>query len=348
MQSWKKSPEHIHTYRISPLSLWNAAASGLTDRNIIETLLQYSRYDIPEIVLRTIREQMQRYGMLKLEKEGDDLILTSKDPILLNEILNHRKVQTYLEERLDGNRARVIKNFRGHIKQALIKIGFPVEDLAGYEEGEPCPINLRDISLKGQSFEIRDYQHSAIKAFYRGGGADGGSGIIVLPCGAGKTIVAIGEMALQKTAHPHSCDQHRGPSSVREELLDKTDWSRTMIRRILRRIEGNQAVTIRRLYNILTYIKKQRKPLSNILIYSTGKTGGSSYTRGAHPYASRLYSRIDVGNTVQNAPWVPLTANPHHGGRPGKRWLQPHRPQEIRHAWKDPGEMQLDSTAPMH
>jgi DNA excision repair protein ERCC-3 len=147
----EKSPEHIHTYRISPLSLWNAAASGLTDRDIIETLLRYSRYDIPEIVLRTIRDQMQRYGMLKLEKEGEDLILTSKDPILLNEILNHRKVQTYIDERMDSNRARVIKNFRGHIKQALIKIGFPVEDLAGYEEGEPCPINLRDISLRGQS-----------------------------------------------------------------------------------------------------------------------------------------------------------------------------------------------------
>jgi DNA excision repair protein ERCC-3 len=268
----EKSPEHIHTYRISPLSLWNAAASGLTDRDIIETLLQYSRYDIPEIVLRTIREQMQRYGMLKLEKDGEHLILTSKDPILLNEILNHRKVQTYLEERLDKNRARVIKNYRGHIKQALIKIGFPVEDLAGYEEGEPCPINLRDVSLKGQSFGIRDYQHSAINAFYRGGGADGGSGIIVLPCGAGKTIVAIGEMALQKTATLILVTNTVALRQWREELLDKTDLEPDMIGEFSGEKKETKPVTIAT-YNILTYRKNKKAPFEHFDIFNRKNWG---------------------------------------------------------------------------
>src|SRR3990172_4644847 len=131
-----KSPEHIHTYKISPLSLWNAAASGLTYNDIHRILKQYSRYEIPEIVLTTIKEQMRRYGLLKLMPEGKDLILISNDAILLNEIYNTKKIQQFIDRKIDENRLKIKHNYRGHIKQALIKIGFPVEDLAGYEEGD--------------------------------------------------------------------------------------------------------------------------------------------------------------------------------------------------------------------
>jgi DNA excision repair protein ERCC-3 len=129
----EKSPEHIHTYRITPLSLWNAAASGLDFTTILDNLKKHSRYDIPEIVTTTVKEQMNRYGLLKLQKDGEALFLSSKDTILINELVNHKDIIQYIDERIDENSLKIKDGFRGHIKQALIKIGFPVEDLAGYE-----------------------------------------------------------------------------------------------------------------------------------------------------------------------------------------------------------------------
>jgi len=256
----EKSPEHIHTYRISSLSLWNAAASGLATKDIIDKLEQFSRYDIPEIVLTTVREQMQRYGLLKLTREENkDLILTSKDAILLNEIMNHRKVQAFIDIRIDDNTIRILPNYRGHIKQALIKIGFPVEDLAGYEEGDPCPMELTSTSSKGEPFGIRDYQESAINAFYRGGGPEGGSGIIVLPCGAGKTIVGIGEMALHKTATLILVTNTVALRQWKDELLDKTDIDPEMIGEFSGEKKEIKPITIAT-YNILTYRKNKKGP----------------------------------------------------------------------------------------
>jgi len=263
----EKSPEHIHTYRITPLSLWNAAASGLTSGNIIDNLMEFSRYDIPAIVLATIREQMNRYGMLKLTREEDRLILTSKDAILLREIMHHKKVQPFIEEQLDGNRILVKGSYRGHIKQALIKIGFPVEDLAGYEEGDPMPINLRSVSARGKNFEIRDYQDSAINSFYRGGGPEGGSGVIVLPCGAGKTIVGIGEMALHKTATLILVTNTVALRQWKDELLDKTDLGPEMIGEFSGEKKEIRPVTIAT-YNILTYRKDKKGPFLHFDLFN--------------------------------------------------------------------------------
>jgi DNA excision repair protein ERCC-3 len=190
----EKSPEHIHTYRISPLSLWNAASAGLTTKVITETLNKYSRYEIPSAVLTNISEQMKRYGLLKLVIENGELRLISKDPLLITEILHEKKMEQFIERRIDDATLQIKFNLRGHIKQALIKKGFPVEDLAGYEDGDPCPIKFREKLASNGAFSIRDYQQSASAAFYRGGGKDGGSGVIVLPCGAGKTIVGIAKI----------------------------------------------------------------------------------------------------------------------------------------------------------
>jgi len=170
----EKSPEHIHTYRITPLSLWNAAASGLRSDAITETLKRYSRYEIPEVVLVTIREQMKRYGLIKLTKSGDALSLFSHDSLLLSEIVREKKVQPFIEKVHDEHTIGIKPNMRGHIKQALIKIGYPVEDMAGYEEGDPCPVRLRDVTSHDHEFIIRDYQRSAMNAFYKGGGPEGG------------------------------------------------------------------------------------------------------------------------------------------------------------------------------
>ncbi len=268
----EKSPEHIHTYRITPLSLWNAAASGLTTEHIMDTIKNYSRYEIPEVVLVTVREQMQRYGLLKLKKTEKGLFLVSSDSILLNEIMYHRKMQEYIETRIDDSTIKVKAQFRGHIKQALIKIGFPVEDVAGYEEGEPCSINTRETTLSGRDFVIRDYQQDAVNSFYKGGGPEGGSGVIVMPCGAGKTIVGIGAMAIHKTATLILVTNTIALRQWRDEILDKTDLQSDMIGEFSGDKKEIKPVTIAT-YNILTYRKNKKGPFIHFDIFGKKNWG---------------------------------------------------------------------------
>ena len=268
----EKSPEHIHTYRITPLSLWNAASSGLNYKEIKKSIEYHSRYEIPEIVLTTIREQMGRYGLLKLTKKGDDLILSSRDPILLNEIMNDRKIEQYIELQIDAENLKVLKNFRGHIKQALIKIGFPVEDLAGYDEGDPIDITLKDTMADGDKFEVRDYQQSSVNAFYRGGGPDGGSGIVVLPCGAGKTIVGIAILSLLATKTLILVTNTVAIRQWKEEILDKTDFSPEEIGEFSGEKKEIKSITIAT-YNILTYRKSKKGDFLHFEIFNSNNWG---------------------------------------------------------------------------
>src|SRR5437868_10273037 len=187
----EKSPEHIHTYRLSPLSLWNAAAGGMNAEMVLELLTRYSKYAIPSNISVDIREYMGRYGRIKLMREGDALLLISNDAALIAEILHHRRTQPYLLRQLNSHTIQVDASRRGHIKQALIHIGFPAEDLAGYTDGSPLPMKLQPTTIEGKPFEPRAYQYGASAAFYAGGAPSGGSGVIVLPCGAGKTIVGL-------------------------------------------------------------------------------------------------------------------------------------------------------------
>ena len=163
----EKSPEHIHTYRITALSLWNAASTGHSTKDILNRLAKFSRYDIPQSVTASIREQMERYGLLYLEKSGDSLVLKSKDNLVLEEIIHNKKIEPYIDSYVQNSHIVVKSGLRGHIKQALIKMGFPVEDFAGYEEGEPLDVTLRETSVSGRTFALRDYQNSAVNAFYR-------------------------------------------------------------------------------------------------------------------------------------------------------------------------------------
>lgn len=252
----EKSPEHIHTYRISALSLWNAASTGMGQKGIMDALKRYSRYDIPEIVSVTIREQMGRYGILKLVREQDRLVLRSSDPLILSEIYSDKKVQPFIESRIDPVSLLVRGHFRGHIKQSLIRMGFPVEDLAGYDEGDPCPIELKERTPRDIPFIVRDYQESAIGAFYRGGALEGGSGVIVLPCGAGKTIVGIGVMNLLKTQTLILVTNTVALRQWREELLDKTTVDPDMIGEYSGERKDIRPITIAT-YNILTYRRRK-------------------------------------------------------------------------------------------
>ncbi|HDS74349.1 MAG TPA: helicase, partial [Firmicutes bacterium] len=183
----EKSPEHIHTYRITPLSLWNAAASGLDADSIVAALRRFSRYDVPENVISDITEFIGRYGRVRLEAVDDELHLVSSDLPLMAELANHKQIAPMLVRRVDTGRYAIARYSRGHIKQALIRLGFPVEDLAGYVEGAHLPIDLKTALPSGEPFTIRQYQREAADSFWAGGSTRGGSGVVVLPCGAGKT-----------------------------------------------------------------------------------------------------------------------------------------------------------------
>ena len=177
-----KSPEHIHTYQITPLSLWNAAAAGLNAEGIIEHLRAFSKYEIPQNILVEIREYVARYGRLKLFKlEDGQLVIESDDELLMKELINHQDVKPYAVSHENGKKLLVQPGDRGNIKSVLIKIGFPVEDLAGYVTGGPLPFELRETALTGKPFGLRKYQRESVDSFYMRGSNHGGSGVVVGP-----------------------------------------------------------------------------------------------------------------------------------------------------------------------
>ncbi|MBB2914750.1 DNA excision repair protein ERCC-3 [Streptosporangium becharense] len=182
----ERAPEHVHTYRITPLALWNARAAGHDAEQAVDALIGYSRYPVPQALLVDVAETMARYGRLRLEKHPvHGLVLTSTDRAVLEEVLRSKKIQPLLGERLGDDGVVVHPSERGNIKQHLLKLGWPAEDLAGYVDGERHPITLTE-----EGWKLRPYQREAAEAFW-----DGGSGVVVLPCGAGKTIVGAAAMA---------------------------------------------------------------------------------------------------------------------------------------------------------
>src|SRR5260370_6013452 len=205
----EKSPEHIHTYRLTPLSLWNAAAAGMSADAMMDVLRRFSKYPVPSNLAVDIAELVGRYGRVRLERAGGSagaspsqdppaLRLVSDDVAPLEELARQPKGRSYLGQRLDKHGFLVDPAFRGLLKQALIAVGYPAEDLAGYTEGAGLPLNLREVARSGLPFVVRDYQRESADIFYAGGDVRGGSGVIVLPCGAGKTIVGIAAMAMMQ------------------------------------------------------------------------------------------------------------------------------------------------------
>lgn len=217
-----KSPEHIHTYRISPLSLWNAAAAGMTAEHVVGVLERYSKYDVPANVAVDVRDILSRYGRLRLETRDGNLVLVSQDRPLIAEVWHHRKIRPLLLQKLGDDVLIVDPAQRGPIKQALVELGFPAEDLAGYVKGAPLPLGLRTTTRQGHSFRLRHYQREAVDIFAAGGAPRGGSGVVVLPCGAGKTVIGLGAMQRLQTA---TLILTTSTVAVRQwiaEILDKT------------------------------------------------------------------------------------------------------------------------------
>jgi DNA excision repair protein ERCC-3 len=182
----ERSPEHIHTYRLTPLGLWNARAAGHDAEQVVNVLLTFSRYAVPHALLVDVAETMARYGRLRLDKDpAHGLVLASTDRAVFEEVLRSKRVAGMLGERLADDSVAVHPSQRGNLKQALLKLGWPAEDFAGYVDGE-----AHDIDLDETDWSLRTYQKEAAASFW-----DGGSGVVVLPCGAGKTLVGAAAMA---------------------------------------------------------------------------------------------------------------------------------------------------------
>ena len=210
----EKSPEHIHTYRLTPLGLWNARAAGHDAEQVVDVLLKYSRYAVPHSLLVDIAETMSRYGRLRLEAHPvHGLILVSNDAAVLKEVTRGKKVAPMLGLQLDPETIVVHPGQRGFLKQALLKLGWPAEDFAGYVDGEH-----HEIALKQDGWKIRKYQELAAEGFWHGG-----SGVVVLPCGAGKTIVGAAAMAHAKATTLILVTNTVAARQWRDELLRRTD-----------------------------------------------------------------------------------------------------------------------------
>ena len=253
-----KSPEHLHTYKISPLSLWNAAATGLRAPEVLERLESQSRYPIPQTVITEIEDYMARYGLLRLRKDGDRLIVESDDKFMFTEICKLKEVEPYVLNFIDDLHAEVAPERRGHLKMALTNAGFPVEDLAGYIVGDPLPIHLRETTLSGKKFELRDYQKEAAQVFYASGSEKGGSGVIVLPCGSGKTVIGLATMALVQTKTLILTPNISASRQWIREICDKTDLTIDQVKEYSGEVKEIGPVTVAT-YQILTQRKRAKQ-----------------------------------------------------------------------------------------
>ena len=224
-----KSPEHIHTYRLTPLSLWNARAAGMTADEMTNVLTEYSKYDVPGNIIHDIRDYVGRYGRLRLFMKDGALFLQAEDNLLMTEIRHTKSIQKYLLSPIDARTVEIPLLERGRIKQMLIKIGFPVEDLAGYTEGDKLEIRFREITTHGKPFMPRPYQEAATASYWAGGAASGGSGVLVLPCGAGKTIIGMDAMVKAQMQTLIIVTGITAAHQWRDELLDKTTLTADLI-----------------------------------------------------------------------------------------------------------------------
>jgi DNA excision repair protein ERCC-3 len=225
----EKSPEHIHTYRITPLSLWNASSAGYSPNDVEKAINEFTRYPIPQGITESFKDTMSRYGKIRLVPEADciegempdTLLLTADDKAVIKEIEAAKPLAKYLERTDLGFRVKLID--RGSVKLELIRLGWPVEDHAPFTNGEALPLEMKETCSSGQPFAIRDYQKEAARAVLGDGKGSSGYGVVVLPCGSGKTIVGMLIMSLLKTNTLILTANIAAVHQWMEELLDKTD-----------------------------------------------------------------------------------------------------------------------------
>ena len=242
----ERAPEHVHTYRITKLGLWNARAAGHDSDFVLDVLDRYAKFPVPAAIRIDIQQTMARYGRLVIQKGPDgDLQLHSIEPAVLVETTRQRRVNDLLLDRIDPNTWRIADWARGQIKQELLKLGWPAEDLAGYTPGK-----AHEIALVQSGWGMRDYQNAAVEKFW-----EGGSGVVVLPCGAGKTIVGAATMAVAKTNTLILVTNTVSARQWKAELLKRTTLTEDEIGEYSGSIKEIAPVTIAT-YQILTTKRK--------------------------------------------------------------------------------------------
>jgi DNA excision repair protein ERCC-3 len=268
-----KSPEYLHTYRITPLSVWNAAAAGMASEEMIDVLQQFSRYEVPEHVRVELREMATRFGRLELHKQPDGtLTLEADEPLLAEEAWGREDVRRYLDKRRSPTSFAVRPLHRGRLKQALIKAGYPALDLAGYTDGEPLRVELRDVSQHEQPCALRPYQREAVDIFFADGANHGGAGVIALPCGAGKTLVGLGVMEVVQTS---TLIVTTGVASTRQwlaEILDKSHLLPEQIGEYTGELKQIRPVTVTT-YQTLTYRPRKEDSFPHFALFDERNWG---------------------------------------------------------------------------
>jgi len=268
----EKSPEHIHTYRISPLSLWNAASVGIPAEEIMGTLTRYSRFPVPEIVSQNIESILSRWGKILMEPTEDEEVLYLKvdDPYLHREVGAHKKLKKYLIPSEKGFFLNLLN--RGSVKLEMIRLGYPVKDLVPLKDGDPFPVKLQKTNSQGQPFQIRDYQQDALSAFVGNGKPGTGFGTVIMPCGSGKTVVGIGVMASLQTntliITPNVASLHQW----RDEILDKTDISSDDIGEYSGDSKTIKPVTLAT-YQVLVWRKNKESEFSHFSLFRARNWG---------------------------------------------------------------------------
>ncbi len=242
----ERSPEHVHTYRLTPLGLWNARAAGHDAEQVVDTLLEYSRYPVPHALLLDVAETMARYGRLRLEKHPThELVLISTDRAVLQEVLRSKRIAPLVGARVDEDMVAIHPSERGNLKQQLLKLGWPAEDLAGYVDGEH-----HHIALDESEWSLRAYQQEAAESFWHGG-----SGVIVLPCGAGKTLVGAAAMAMARATTLILVTNTVSARQWKDELLRRTSLTEDEIGEYSGARKQIRPVTIAT-YQVMTTRKK--------------------------------------------------------------------------------------------
>ena len=262
-----KSPEYIHTYRITLVSLWNAASLNYTSEQILSFLKKYTSYEIPKNIVKQIETSIEKYGRIKIIKEDDKYYLISEDKNIIDEILHYKLMIKYIKSQINPNKLEIDATYRGHIKLALINIGYPVQDLAGYKTGEEYHFHMRDkLASSGDDFALRDYQRNSVDAFYADGKPEGGAGVIALPCGTGKTVVGIAAMHKTQTKTLIIVTGVTACRQWRDEILDKTDIPPEDIGEYNGLNKEIKPITIAT-YKILTYRKNKESPFVHFELF---------------------------------------------------------------------------------
>jgi DNA excision repair protein ERCC-3 len=260
-----KSPEYVHTWRLTSLSLWNAAAAGHSADEVIGVLNEYAKYPVPDNLPLSIRDKMSRYGTLRLVRDGEWMLLETDDAVGMMLIRSLKAVRDLLGDAVSDVQNRINPRHRGELKQVLTGCGHPVQDLAGYDDGDPL-----EMALTYDEWSLREYQIEAIDAFQSG--PSGGSGVVVLPCGAGKTLVGIGTMVRLGMRTLILCTGHTALQQWKREILARTTLTEDQVGEYTSQTKQLREVTLTT-YQILTWRPDANSPPAHFGLFYQANWG---------------------------------------------------------------------------